>query len=229
MNVPSLMRQATQLNCDRRALHADERTFAFGEAGNRGVRTANALTVLGVQSGDRIATVEDNGFPAADLFLGAAIASAVRVLLDARNFRDSHKGILRSTAAKVLFTDAHHYPSVAGLQDELPGLQHTLVQDEGYEGWLLAQSDADSEIRVAIEDWHVICHSSGTSRRSKGVSYTPARMGDEFAQLAYRHPHRAGPRCPDLPSGRLPVPADLDGRRHQPPASRFLTFPAFCG
>jgi len=174
MDVPSLMRQAVAFNAKRRALIFEGRSHTYEQAWDRGVRVANALIDLGVKPGDRVAAVEDNSLSAADLFLGAAIAGAVRVPLYARNSRDSHKAMLRSTGSKVLFTEKHYADSVAGLVDELPELTHVVVRDETYEVWLAAQSNVDPMITVQDEDWYVIRHSSGTSGRPKGVGYTQA-------------------------------------------------------
>lgn len=172
MDVPSLMREAVLFNRNRRALVFEGKDYTFSEAWNRGVRVANALLGLGVKPGDRVAAVEDNNIAAADLFLGAAIAGAVRVPLYARNSRDSHKAMLRSTGAKVLMSDTAYASSIDGLDRELPDLEHIVVRGEDYESWLASQSEVDPMIQVKDDDWYVIRHSSGTSGRPKGVGYT---------------------------------------------------------
>jgi acyl-CoA synthetase (AMP-forming)/AMP-acid ligase II len=117
------MRQAALFNGDRRALLFEGKSWTFKEAWIRGVRIANALITMGIRPGDRVAAVEDNTLAAADLFIGAAIAGAVRVPLYARNSKDSHKAMLRSTGSKVLFAEKHYADSVANLQDDLPFVQ----------------------------------------------------------------------------------------------------------
>ena len=106
MDVPSLMRQAVQLYGSRTAIVTEDRTLTFAQAWDRGVRLANALRALGVGPGDRVAGVEDNNLGAADLFIGCAIAGAVRVPLYARNARRSHGHMLAQTAARVVLADA---------------------------------------------------------------------------------------------------------------------------
>ena len=117
MDVPSLMRQAMTLHRHRTALVTDSRSLTFGEAWDRGVRTANGLRALGVRPGDRVASVEDNDLGAADLFLGAAIAGAVRVPLYARNARRAHQQMVEQTQTRVLVVDATHADEVKGLED----------------------------------------------------------------------------------------------------------------
>ena len=172
MDVPSLMRQSVQFHSGRRALVYAGNAYTYQEAWDRGVRVANALIALGVKPGDRVAAVEDNTLSAADLFIGAAIAGAVRVPLYARNSKDSHKAMLRSTEAKVVFAEEHYADSVAGLEDELATLRHIVIRDGNYESWLASHPDKDPMIDVGDDDWYVIRHSSGTSGRPKGVGYT---------------------------------------------------------
>ena len=172
MDVPSLMRQAMRFNRKRQAIVFEGRSWTFEEAWDRGVRLANALIAMGVKPGDRVAGVDDNSIGAVDLFLGAAIAGAVRVPLYARNARDSHAAMLRSTETSVVLAEEHYEKDLQGVQDELATLKHVVIRDDGYEDWLASQSDVDPMIEVGPEDWYVIRHSSGTSGRPKGVGYT---------------------------------------------------------
>lgn len=172
MDVPSLMRQAAQINRKRIALIYEGRKVTFEEAWDRGVRVANALIAMGVGPGDRVAAVEDNSLSAADLYLGAAIAGAVRVPLYARNSRASHLAMLRSTGCKAVFAERHYANSLAGAGSEVESLGHVVVRDESYEDWLAAQSDRDPLVEVGPDDWFIIRHSSGTSGQPKGVGYT---------------------------------------------------------
>lgn len=172
MDVPSLMRQAVQLYGDRTAIITEDRTLTFAQAWERGVRLANALRALGVRPGDRVAGVEDNNLGAADLFIGCAIAGAVRVPLYARNARRSHGHMLAQTAARVVLADAAYADTVTGLEQEIPSLDHVVVRDSGYEDWLAGQSAADPMAEVGPDDWYIIRHSAGTTGRPKGVGYT---------------------------------------------------------
>src|SRR6266542_3060565 len=48
---------------------------------------------------------------------------------------------------------------------------HLLVRDEGYEGWLAAQSPADPMLPIRPDDNYIIRQTGGTTGRSKGVAY----------------------------------------------------------
>jgi acyl-CoA synthetase (AMP-forming)/AMP-acid ligase II len=217
MDVPSLMRQSVQFHRDRVAIVTEERSLTYRQAWDRGVRLANGLRALGVEPGDRVASVEDNNLGAADLFLGAAIAGAVRVPLYARNAARSHAEMVEQTQAKVVLADVTYADSVAGLADELPGLHTVFVRDAGYDDWLAAQSDVDPEVEVGADAWYVIRHSAGTTGRPKGVGYTQHDWLVNCRNWYYRLPNltldsvvgHAGPIS--HASGYLFLPAWLHG------------------
>lgn len=172
MDVRALMRQAVSFNHDRVAIVTEERTLTFAEMWERGIRLANALRALGVEPGDRVAGLEDNNLGAADFFIGCALAGAVRVPLYPRNSREAHEHMLDHTQCKVVLSDAAYAESVLGLDNEIADLDHVVVRDEGYEGWVAAQNATDPDVPVEGDDWYVIRHSGGTTGKSKGVGYT---------------------------------------------------------
>ncbi|QJY44775.1 class I adenylate-forming enzyme family protein [Pseudonocardia broussonetiae] len=172
MDVPSLMRQSVRFHRDRTALVAGERSLTFGQAWERGVRVANGLIAAGVRPGDRVAAVEDNTLGAADLFLGAAIAGAVRVPLYPRSSRDAHAVMMAQTESVLVVAEEPYADAMKGLEDDVPSLRTVLVRDAGWEGWLAEQSPQDPHVEVGPDDWYVIRHSSGTTGRPKGVGYT---------------------------------------------------------
>lgn len=172
MDVPSLMRQALSFNRARTAVITENGTLTYQEMWTRGVRLANALRDLGVQPGDRVASVEDNNLGAADLFLGAAIAGAVRVPLYARNSAESHGYMVEQTGTTVVLADKAYADSVADLTEQVDCVKHVVVRADGYEDWLASQSSVDPLVEVGPEDWYIIRHSAGTTGRPKGVGYT---------------------------------------------------------
>ncbi len=211
MDVPGLMRQSVALHADRPAVLTEHGRHTFAEMWDRGVRTANALIAAGVRPGDRVAGLEDNNLGAADLFLGAAIAGAVRVPLYARNSAEAHAHMIAQTDTAVVLTDAAYADSVKGLDTRV------VVRDEGYERWLAAQSVVDPMVEVGPDDWCVIRHSAGTTGRSKGVGYTQHDWLVNCRNWFYRLPNlrwgsvvgHAGPIS--HASGYLFLPAWLHG------------------
>jgi acyl-CoA synthetase (AMP-forming)/AMP-acid ligase II len=172
MQVTSLMRQAAALNRDNVALITEDRTLTFAQTWARGVRLANGLRALGVQPGDRVAGLEDNVVGCVDLYLGCAIAGAVRVPLYPRNSREAHRSMLAGTDCAVLISDVAYADSVAGLDTEVSSLQRILIRDLDYEPWLAAQDETDPMVAISDDHWFIIRHSAGTTGTPKGVAYT---------------------------------------------------------
>jgi acyl-CoA synthetase (AMP-forming)/AMP-acid ligase II len=170
--VTGRMRRAAGFNAGRPAVVTAARTLDFAEMWGRACRTANALASLGVRPGDRVGSLEDNDVPGADLFVGAAVAGAVRVPLYPRNSREAHAHMLGHTQCRVLFVDAAYAGVVAGIEADLPDLEHVVVRDTGYETWLSSFPADDPQVGVEPDDLFVIRHSGGTTGRSKGVAYT---------------------------------------------------------
>ncbi|MGQ0629637.1 MAG: class I adenylate-forming enzyme family protein [Sporichthyaceae bacterium] len=217
MDVPSMMRQAVTLNADRIAIRTEDQQLTFTQMWNRGVRLANALIDLGVRPGDRVAGLEDNNLGAADLFLAAAIAGAVRVPLYARNSPEAHAHMVGHTGTSVIVTDQAYADSVADLGATSTSVRHVVVRDESYEKWLAVQSDVDPVVEVKAEDWYVIRHSAGTTGTPKGIAYTQHDWLVNCRNWFYRLPNlrwdsvvgHAGPIS--HASGYLFLPAWLHG------------------
>ncbi len=172
MDVRTLMRRAADHYSDREAIVHNERRLTFAEAWQRGVQLANGLLALGLEPGDRIGVLEDNSVEAADLFQGAAAANLVRVPLYPRNGRAAHLHMLGHTNCRALLVSEIYAHEVAGIDEELPDLEHIIVRDAGYEDWLAGQASQDPDIAVNPDDYFIIRHTGGTTGKSKGVAYT---------------------------------------------------------
>jgi acyl-CoA synthetase (AMP-forming)/AMP-acid ligase II len=182
MDVATLMRQAASLNAHFTALITEDRKLTFAEAWARGARLANALRALGVKQGDRVAGLEDNNLACADLFLGCAIAGAVRVPLYPRNSRQAHRSMLDGTACCMVIADEAHAESVFGLEDELPNLGHVLVRD-----WRLREM-ASRPRR----------HRAGSPYRPRRLVHPPLRRHHPGTEGCGLHAARLGPELPKL-------------------------------
>ncbi|HVS41787.1 MAG TPA: AMP-binding protein [Candidatus Dormibacteraeota bacterium] len=196
MDVRSLMRRAAGFNADREALVHGEARLTFAEAWERGLRLANGLLALGLQPGDRVGVLEDNCLSAGDAFLGLGAANLVRVPLYPRNSREGHLHMLGHTGCRALLVTGNHAASVAGIEADLPALEHVLVRDASYEGWLASHSATDPDPPVSPGDWYIIRHTAGTTGRSKGVAYSHKAWLDTGRDWFYAWPPvEPGDRC----------------------------------
>lgn len=173
MNIRDMMRRSAIFHRNQLAIIAGERRLTFGEAWERGTRMANLMLSMGLQPGDRVASLEDNTIEAVDFFLGAAIANLVRVPLYARNARASHAHMMEHTGCKAVVVAEKYADQLEGMTQEIECLDHIIVRTvAGYEDWLASFSAEDPEVPVASEDLYVIRHTGGTTGKPKGVSFT---------------------------------------------------------
>jgi acyl-CoA synthetase (AMP-forming)/AMP-acid ligase II len=190
------MRRSAAFYADRPAVQQDDRILTFAEAWDRGVRLANGLLGLGLEPGDRVASLEDNTLEAQDFFAGAAAAGLVRVPLYARDSRAAYLHNLRHTGCRALVVDVKYLSAVEGLREELPDLRHILVRDEKYESWLADQSDIDPDPRIDPDDWYIIRHTGGTTGYAKGVANTQRSWLAAGRDWTYALPPiQVGDRC----------------------------------
>jgi len=172
MDVRSLMRRSAQFYARKEAIVHGNRRISFARAWQRGVRMANGLIGLGLKPGDRVGVLEDNSLEASDIFTGAAIANTVRVPLYPRNSAEAHLHMLGHTNCKAVVVSANYAHEIEAIRGQLPDLQHVIVRDDRYEGWLQSQSDMDPDPPISDDDNFIIRHTGGTTGKSKGVAYT---------------------------------------------------------
>ena len=172
LDVRSALRRAMVCNRNRPAILAEEFELTFEEAWKRGCQLANALLSKGLKPGDKIAVLEDNCLEASDFFLAAAIGNFVRVPLYRRNSAEAHAHMIGHTDCRAIIVAAEYAHEVTQFKDTLDHLAHVIIRNDDYESWLAAQSDADPDIEIDIDDPHLIRHSGGTTGRSKGMQFS---------------------------------------------------------
>ena len=172
MDVRSLMRRSALFHADQIAVIEGDTRLTYDEAWRRGLQMANALLAAGLESGDRVAVLEDNTYESVDFFCGAAAANVVRVPLYPRNSREAHRHMLDHTGCRAAVVSQSHAPALEGLEHEVASLEQIIVRDEGYEDWLAGFPEADPDPTVAEDDIFIIRHTGGTTGPSKGVAYT---------------------------------------------------------
>lgn len=172
MDVTSLMRKSAGIFKNRTAVVHGERRLTYGEAWDRSVRIANGLLALDLNPGDRIAVLEDNCIESSDIFQGAAIANLVRVPLYARDSIEAHLHMAGHTDCRAIIASDKYRLAAEEAARQLPKVEHVLIRDGGYEGWLAAQSAEDPMIPVDENDLYAIRHTGGTTGKPKGIAYS---------------------------------------------------------
>jgi len=157
----------------------------YAEMHDRSKRLSNALLAMGVQKGDRIATMAWNTGRHMECWYGIMGIGAVCHTLNPRLFAEQLIYIVNHAEDKIIITDLTFMDMLAGLVDQMPTVKAFIVLAErkdmagctlpnaiSYED-LIAASPAEAEWGNFDEKTPAgLCYTSGTTGNPKGVLYT---------------------------------------------------------
>ena len=157
----------------------------YGEAFRRSRKLANALSRLGAQTGDRVATLAWNDHRHLEIYYASSCSGAVCHTINPRLFPDQIAYIANHAGDRWIFAD----PGFAALLEKLaPALlpqlerviflcaaeqmpQTTLQNVIDYETLIDAESDQFDWPQLAETTASSLCYTSGTTGDPKGVLY----------------------------------------------------------
>ncbi len=157
----------------------------YGQVHDRAKRVSNALKVLGIQPGDRVATLAWNTSRHIEAWYGIMGMGAVCHTLNPRLFAEQLCYIVNHAEDQVIFTDLTFLPILTELQAQMPCVKHVIVlTDEAHMAGvtlpgalcyetLLAQNSTDCVWGGFDENSAAaLCYTSGTTGNPKGVLYS---------------------------------------------------------
>jgi fatty-acyl-CoA synthase len=158
--------------------------FTYEQMAERVGRLANALTKLGVKSGDRVATFAWNNARHLELYFAVPCMGAVLHPLNLRLPPDQLVYIVGHAEDKVLFVDPTLLPAIEKLASHFKNIKHYIVMgDKVPEGTTLSPVHAYEELlanaspeypwpQLNENDAAAMCYTSGTTGNPKGVVYS---------------------------------------------------------
>jgi acyl-CoA synthetase (AMP-forming)/AMP-acid ligase II len=180
---------------DRPAVICDGETLTYAELHERSCRLANALAGLGVQPGERVATLGDNCPQTLEQMSGIALGAYVRSSLYTHNSADTNLYLLDLIEAAALLVQRKHYDALAPRLAEVASLRHVLVfdgdvpdQDSDYERALEQAPATLPQLALEPEDPYIIRFSAGTTGKPKGILHTLAGWVAISAETALEMP-----------------------------------------
>ncbi|RMF12331.1 MAG: long-chain-fatty-acid--CoA ligase [Alphaproteobacteria bacterium] len=187
--ISSLLEYAARYHGDREIVTLTgpgrRHRYNYADSAARARRLAKALQALGVEPGDRIATLAWNNYRHFELFYGVSGIGAVLHTVNPRLFEDQIRYILRHAEDRFVFLEPDFVPLMEKLAPDLPAVKGWFVLCEEPEMPDTALPGAQSYETLigghAPEfDWPVfdentassMCYTSGTTGDPKGVLYS---------------------------------------------------------
>ena len=150
----------------------------WGEIGRDSRCFAAAMTRLGMQKGDRIATLAMNHAHHLVSWYGTAGMGGVLHTVNPRLFDEQLVYIVNHAEDRILLFDAMFLPIVERLRDQLPTVEHFILFDApARDGYLSYRDLIDAEdgqfqwVALDERDPVGLCYTSGTTGNPKGVLY----------------------------------------------------------
>ena len=171
-------RRARKLHPDREAVVDGAQRFTYRQFLERCDRWSAALQRLGVQPGDRVATIAPNSHQHLECFYGIPQLGAVTVPINFRLKPDDFAYILNHSGARVVCVHADHLDAVDSIRGQLTGVEHFVSFEAARPGWqeyeslLAAAPPAFNAPDLAETDLLSLNYTSGTTARPKGVMIT---------------------------------------------------------
>ncbi len=136
MTLKELLARSVEQHGDAVALRykRQERwhTVTYKELLEKARRVAEILARFGVKPGDRVAIFRENAPEWPEIYFGIAGMAATAVPVDAKLREQEVAHVLRDSGARLLFSDARHYPLLRDIDPHIPDMQ-TVVLTNGHE------------------------------------------------------------------------------------------------
>jgi fatty-acyl-CoA synthase len=171
-------RRARRLYADREAVVDGSLRFTYREFFERCDRWSSALQKLGVQPGERVATIAPNTHAHLEAFYAVPQIGAVVVPINFRLTAADFAYILKHSGARVVCVHADYLDAVDSIRDQVPGVEHFIAFSGSKSGWIdyeatLAATAPDFVPAEVVEtEMIALNYTSGTTANPKGVMVT---------------------------------------------------------
>jgi carnitine-CoA ligase len=166
--VTSLLDARLETEPDGEYLDVCGTTFTAAEVASTANRIANGLTDLGVQRGDRVATLIENSPAAMLAWWGAVRGGNVAVPINTAYKGQYLRHQLGDSGARVVIVASEFADRVAAVAGDLPELSRVVVVDSDDWKALLDAHDRRPTVTVAPSDLATFVYTGGTTGPSKG-------------------------------------------------------------
>ncbi len=159
--------------------------YTFSDAHKRILKLANALTRLGVKTGDRLATFAWNGYRHFELYYGISGIGAVCHTINPRLFADQIVYVVNHAKDRFIFLDLTFVPLIESLHEQFEGVEGYIILTDSahmpetslpnvmcYEDLIAPEEESFTWPMLDENTASSMCYTSGTTGNPKGVLYS---------------------------------------------------------
>ncbi len=187
--ISSLIQHAAEMHADReivsRTVEGPIHRYTYAESHQRAKRLANTLGALGVNSGDRVATIAWNGFRHYEIYFATSGIGAICHTINPRLPAEQLAYIIGHAEDAYVFVDLNLLPLLEGIADRLASVKGIVVMTDAknmpspdlpnilcYEDLIAGHSDQLEWPEFDERRASSLCYTSGTTGHPKGVLYS---------------------------------------------------------
>ncbi|HEX9711474.1 MAG TPA: long-chain fatty acid--CoA ligase [Actinomycetota bacterium] len=189
LNIAELVRVTARRIPDKAALLFQDEPVKYAELDREIDRAAAGIAALGVRKGDRVAVLVHNIPHFIYAYMGIVRAGGVMVPMNTMSTADEVSHILADAEARVVIVAEPFAPSVEGLRETLPMLEHVVVVGRAPTGsitWeqMLGGGGDVPDVSSTPDDLACLPYTSGTTGKAKGAMLTHGNLLANLDQMS---------------------------------------------
>jgi len=159
------------------------RTYTYGDMATRSLQLMNALDEVGIQLGERVATLASNSDRHLEAYFGIPCSGRVIHTLNPRLSADDLAYVINHADDRAILVDPAMLALLEPIRDQIPGVRKVIVLADtvppgspfdcvAYEELLDGRPISYERPKIDERSPLGICYTTGTTGRPKGVVYT---------------------------------------------------------
>ncbi len=178
MNTTEFLTITSAICPDKEAIVFEGKRYTFAQLAERTNRLGNALTALGVQKNESVATLMVNCSQCIETYFATAKIGGTYVPLNFRAKGDELTYMLNTAEATTLFVGERYLELVESIKPNLKRMKHIISVDKPHPGMsyygnlIKTGSPDDIFTEIGDDDMTILMYTAGTTGFPKGVMLT---------------------------------------------------------